>query len=86
MAMRRKLTDPADLDRLMAKCTEALIAELGRRRPGRPKSPNSKLTIGLRLDADIIAAFRATGPGWHTRINAALRRAIEADGRREQGV
>lgn len=79
MPMRRNRTDPTDLDRLMAKCTEALIAELGRRRPGRPKSPNSKLAIGLRLDRDVIEAFRATGPGWHTRINAALRRAIEAD-------
>jgi uncharacterized protein (DUF4415 family) len=29
----------------------------------------------LRLDPDIIAAFRAGGPGWQSRINDALRKA-----------
>ncbi len=79
MPMRRKRTAPDDFDRAIAKATAAVIAELGRRRPGRPKSPNSKLAIGLRLDRDVIEAFKATGPGWHTRINEALRRAIQAD-------
>jgi len=27
----------------------------------------------IRLDADIIAAFRQQGEGWQTRVNAALR-------------
>jgi len=34
-----------------------------------------KKHIGLRLDEDVIAAFRATGKGWQTRINLALRAA-----------
>ena len=29
----------------------------------------------IRLDADVLAYFRATGPGWQSRINEALRRA-----------
>jgi uncharacterized protein (DUF4415 family) len=31
--------------------------------------------VKLRLDAAVLAHFRATGPGWQTRINAALRKA-----------
>jgi uncharacterized protein (DUF4415 family) len=40
---------------------------------GRPKIPNPKVSTTLRLDADVIAHFREAGPGWQSRINAALR-------------
>jgi uncharacterized protein (DUF4415 family) len=40
---------------------------------GRPRIPNPKVSTTLRLDADVIAHFRAGGPGWQSRINAALR-------------
>ncbi|TRD15450.1 BrnA antitoxin family protein [Palleronia caenipelagi] len=42
---------------------------------GRPKSPSPKVATTLRLDPDIVAHFRASGPGWQTRINETLRRA-----------
>jgi len=42
---------------------------------GRPKSETAKQQITLRLDKDIIDRFRATGEGWQSRINAALRKA-----------
>ena len=42
-------------------------------RRGRPKSDMTKEHITLRVDADIVAAFRATGTGWQTRINKILR-------------
>jgi uncharacterized protein (DUF4415 family) len=42
---------------------------------GRPRSANPKKAVTLRLDSDVVAHFRATGPGWQTRINAALRKA-----------
>ena len=32
----------------------------------------------MRIDKDILAGFRATGPGWQTRINDALRRSLKA--------
>jgi uncharacterized protein (DUF4415 family) len=32
-----------------------------------------KKLIALHLDPDIIERFRATGPGWQSRINAVLR-------------
>ena len=42
---------------------------------GRPALPNPKQAVKLRLDADVLAAYRKTGDGWQTRINADLRRA-----------
>jgi uncharacterized protein (DUF4415 family) len=45
------------------------------RKIGRPKSDNPKEPVNLRLDADVLAHFRATGRGWQSRINAALRKA-----------
>lgn len=44
-------------------------------RRGRPPLPNPKQAVKLRLDADVLAAYRRTGPGWQTRINADLRKA-----------
>jgi uncharacterized protein (DUF4415 family) len=46
-------------------------------RRGRPPSENPKQAIKLRIDADVVEYFRATGPGWQTRINEALRRAAK---------
>ena len=45
-------------------------------RPGRPRSDNPKVPVSLRLDADIVAHFKAQGKGWQTRINEALHKAI----------
>jgi uncharacterized protein (DUF4415 family) len=42
---------------------------------GRPKALAPKVSTTLRLDPDVIAAFKADGPGWQSRINAALRKA-----------
>lgn len=46
-------------------------------RPGRPPSPNRKEAHNIRLDPDIVAYFKKDGPGWQTRLNAALRKVIE---------
>jgi uncharacterized protein (DUF4415 family) len=51
-------------------------AELLRPR-GRPPKENPKAQVTLRLDAHVLNHFKATGPGWQTRINAALKRAAE---------
>jgi len=32
----------------------------------------------MRVDADVLAAFRQSGKGWQTRINAVLREAVQA--------
>lgn len=40
---------------------------------GRPKAAQTKLALTVRYDADIVAAFKASGKGWQTRMNEALR-------------
>ena len=45
-------------------------------RRGRPPlSGKPKTAITLRFDEDVVSAYRETGDGWQTRINADLRRA-----------
>ncbi len=44
-----------------------------RNRRGRPKGSGTKEQVAVRFDHDVLAAFRAAGPGWQTRMNAALR-------------
>jgi len=46
---------------------------------GRPPKENPKAQVTLRLDAEVLDHFKADGPGWQTRINAALRRATSKD-------
>lgn len=46
--------------------------ETYRRQRGRPVGSDKESTT-IRFDRDILAAFRAGGPGWQTRMNAALR-------------
>ncbi len=52
---------------------EVYAALVARRPRGRPKAEETKVFTAIRLDADLVAAFKATGKGWQTRINAALR-------------
>jgi uncharacterized protein (DUF4415 family) len=40
---------------------------------GRPRAEMVKERVTIRFDADILAAFRASGNGWQTRANNALR-------------
>ncbi|MBF0154590.1 MAG: BrnA antitoxin family protein [Magnetococcales bacterium] len=42
-------------------------------KPGRPAGSGTKVSTTVRFDADVITAFRATGKGWQTRMNDALR-------------
>lgn len=44
---------------------------------GRPKLEAPKISTTIRLDADVLARFRAGGAGWQSRINAALRQWLE---------
>ncbi|HLW70473.1 MAG TPA: BrnA antitoxin family protein [Candidatus Binataceae bacterium] len=47
--------------------------ELMRRGRGRPLKPDKKVNQTLRMDADVLAAYRRAGKGWQTRINEVLR-------------
>ena len=48
-------------------------AEALRRGPGRPAKPDRKINQTLRLDPDVVEAYRQRGPGWQTHINEVLR-------------
>jgi uncharacterized protein (DUF4415 family) len=45
-------------------------------RRGRPRKARPKEAVNLRLSGNILDHYRATGPGWQTRINADLERAV----------
>lgn len=46
-------------------------------RMGRPPLGDAaKKQVTLRLDSDVVAAFRAGGAGWQSRMNAVLRKAV----------
>lgn len=51
------------------------LMESIRRSRGRPASDNPKKQVTLRLDADVVDRFRASGKGWQSRMNTALRKA-----------
>ncbi|MFK7877197.1 MAG: BrnA antitoxin family protein [Paracoccaceae bacterium] len=47
---------------------------------GRPKASNPKVPVSIRLDRDVVAKLRATGPGWQSRVNEMLRREVLSEG------
>ena len=49
------------------------VLSAARRGPGRPAGSGSKEQVAVRFDRDVLAAFRASGAGWQTRMNAALK-------------
>jgi uncharacterized protein (DUF4415 family) len=50
-------------------------------RRGRPPLARPKQAVKLRLSADVLDHFRAGGPGWQTRINATLEKAVAREKR-----
>lgn len=60
------MTDPDNLP-----LTDTELSQFKRVR-GRPLGSGKKAQVTLRLDAQILEKFKATGNGWQTRINDAL--------------
>lgn len=55
--------------------TDEMLARAVVKRGGRPRSANPRQLISLRLPAEVIARWRATGPGWQTRMAERLAKA-----------
>lgn len=74
-AMPTGLIDPDDAPELTDEFFERADEYIGDKlvRRGRPKAESSKLALTVRYDAEVVEAFRATGSGWQTRMNAALK-------------
>ena len=55
------------------KTLQAKLQKMGIRGP--QKSPTKKL-VSLRLSPEVLHHYKATGPGWQTRIDQVLKRSV----------
>lgn len=67
--------EPAEYDEL-PELTADMLARGRVNKGGRPVSLNPKKLISIRLPEDVIAKWRATGPGWQTRMAEKLARVV----------
>lgn len=65
---------PADLLDAMRPAADVLPGLVAKARKGRPPSATRKVLVPLRIDPDVVEAYRAKGPGWQTRMHEVLRR------------
>lgn len=71
--MAAHIIAPAEYDEL-PELTAEMLAQAQVSKGRRPRSANPRQPISLRLPADVIARWRATGPGWQTRMAERLGR------------
>jgi uncharacterized protein (DUF4415 family) len=97
MAKRKPLTDvagevreltTADFARAkpfsaLPKRLQAKLRKVGQRGP--QTAPTKKL-VSLRLSAKVLEHYKATGPGWQTRIDETLKRAVGRGRRGRSGA
>jgi uncharacterized protein (DUF4415 family) len=60
---------------------ESLQAKLSGIQRGRPRAEVTKQRISIRLSPDVLEGFRASGAGWQTRIDAALKEWLQSHSR-----
>ncbi|HUN39480.1 MAG TPA: BrnA antitoxin family protein [Acetobacteraceae bacterium] len=66
----------ADLPNLRpARAADPAIAAEYLRTRGKQKTP-TKVLVSLRLERDVVDRLRASGPGWQSRANDMLRKAV----------
>jgi uncharacterized protein (DUF4415 family) len=85
---KRKWTDPEDAPELTREFFRTADVYRGDKllRRGRPPLGHlPKEAIKLRLSRDVLDYFRDSGPGWQTRINAALERTVTRQKRKSRG-
>ncbi len=82
-ATKREWVDPDDAPELTDEWFETADLYKGGKlvRRGRPKSDTPKEAVSLRLDPEVVAHYRQTGPGWQSRINDDLRKAAKLKAR-----
>lgn len=82
---KRKWKDPDDapaLTREFFRTGNVYVGDKLVRRGRPPVGARLKEAVKLRLSPDVLDHFRAGGPGWQTRINATLERAVVRERRR----
>ena len=66
---------PEEYDEL-PELTDDMLARGKVNKGGRPRSENPRKLISIRLPEDVIIKWRATGPGWQTRMAEKLARVV----------
>ena len=71
-------TDPNDWNNAIVSHSYAELREkLAERRTRGPQKAPLKVPTTIRFDADVLAALKATGKGWQTRVNQVMREWVE---------
>lgn len=52
------------------------VAHLLKPKRGRPPKLVTKRAVNIRLSPEVLAHFRATGPGWQTRVDEVLKKHV----------
>lgn len=63
---------PSEYDEL-PELTEDMLAKAKVHRGGRPRSASSKVLLSVRYSREVVDFFRATGDGWQSRMDGALK-------------
>lgn len=53
-------------------------SEFRQLRRGRPLGSGTKVQVTLRIDEDVLDKFKASGSGWQTRMNEALKSWVQS--------
>ena len=61
-----------DLPELSDEMLARAVLKRGGKKVGRPPSANPKVAISLRVPAEVLARWRASGSGWQTRMAKVL--------------
>ncbi|MHB1936057.1 MAG: BrnA antitoxin family protein [Acidobacteriaceae bacterium] len=68
-----------------AQLSESLQAKLrSLKKPRGPQKAATKEVVTIRLSRDVVERLRASGPGWQTRVDTALRQWIETQPKRRR--
>lgn len=88
MARDPKLNDPENPEWTEADFARArpasevlpadVMAAFGRAKGRGPQKARTKVAVNIRLSAEVLDHFKSGGPGWQTRIDEALKRAVHA--------
>jgi uncharacterized protein (DUF4415 family) len=72
------MIQPEEYDEL-PELTDDMLARGKVNKGGRPRSESPKKLISIRLPEDVVLKWRATGPGWQTRMAKKLARVVPSD-------
>ena len=62
--------------------TDDMLARATVKRGGRPRSASSKVLLSVRYSREVVDFFRATGEGWQSRMDGALKEYVAQHSRR----